>query len=316
MPRYLTIVTWTQPTGSLLMNPPGEKQEEDEEIESDISESGTDTPFESKDTDRGMLAEVVAERELQADCLRLFNAEASVYKRLQKPRLCGKIPDYVGHIELVLGSDPQGLLTQASFGEKERELIVDYLSVPGMLLSYVDGRPLREIGDFVPRDKWKGVIVEACEIINEIGDQDVLNDDVRLDNILVRTISSRSIPTMIKYRPVVLDFANARLRRKDEDKDAWREAKYWADEEGSIGFNMFSLLKLPQWAGGPGTLSYTGPWSYEDRVLPIDWEERLRESFEQHQAMIDKPVGIDGDQDNVGTPLEAKDDGCDESALV
>lgn len=299
---------------SLRLHPPREEEDEEEEDKNNMSESGTDAPFESKDTDHDMPAEVAAERELQADCLRLFSAEASVYARLRKLQMCAKTPECLGLVEL--GSDAQGLLTEASFGDEDRERIADYVSVPGMLLSYVDGRPLREIGDFVPRDKWKEVIVEACEIINEIGDQDVLNDDVRLDNILVRTISSRSIPTMIKYRPVVLDFANARLRRQDEDKDSWREAKYWADEEGSIGFNMFALLKLSQWQGGPGTLSYTGPWSYEDRVLPIDWEERLRESAEQHQAMIDEPVRIDDGEGNVGTSSEARDDGCDDSALV
>ena len=304
---------------SLLLHPPREEEDEEED-ERDMSESGTDDPCESKDRDDDMLAEVAAERELQADCLRLFSTEASVYARLRKMQMCGKIPECLGLVELI--SDARGLYDEASFGKEDRERIADYLSVPGMLLSYVDGRPLREIGDFVPREKWKQVIVEACEIINEIGDQDVLNDDVRLDNVLVRTVASRNVPGTVEYRPVILDFANARLRREDEDKDSWREAKYWADEEGSIGFNMFSLLKLPRWDGGPGTLSYTGPWSYEDRVLPIDWEERLRESFERHQTMIDEPVRSDsgsvgdGDEDDVVLPSNAIEDGCDERALV
>lgn len=58
------------------------------------------------------------------------------------------------------------------------------------------------------------------------GDLEVLNHDVRLENFIVRPDES----------VVMIDFAQARVRRQNESDRAWNRAKASRDEEGAVGW--------------------------------------------------------------------------------
>ena len=67
------------------------------------------------------------------------------------------------------------------------------------------------------------------------------------------------IPTVLHIeepRPVVMiDFAQCRLRREDEDDELWKQAKWSEDEEGAVGY----VLKKFFWMGLQTELQAHGP---------------------------------------------------------
>lgn len=65
--------------------------------------------------------------------------------------------------------------------------------------------------------------------VNKLGDYEVLNNNVQLENILIRNAD---------YSVVMIDFVQARLRREDESWQEWKEYKWARDEEGAIGYVM------------------------------------------------------------------------------
>ena len=78
---------------------------------------------------------------------------------------------------------------------------------------------------------------DAVALINQMSDHDILNTDVRLDNILVRLASfCGSQPKIEDLSPnpcVLIDLAQCRLWREGEDEDAWIAAKWSHNEEGA-----------------------------------------------------------------------------------
>ena len=85
-------------------------------------------------------------------------------------------------------------------------------------------------------------------------DYDVLNNDVRPENVLIQKTVVDGKTTI---RPVMIDFAQARVRRKDENDEQWDELKRAEDEEGCIGQVMYKELGLGEWKyPGPGTARY------------------------------------------------------------
>lgn len=57
-------------------------------------------------------------------------------------------------------------------------------------------------------------------------DLDVLNQDVRFENFIVKPDGSGV---------VMIDLAQSRLRGEDENFATWKKAKWGVDEEGAIG---------------------------------------------------------------------------------
>ena len=88
---------------------------------------------------------------------------------------------------------------------------------------------------------------DAVVLINQISDHSMLNTDARLDNILVRLLTSPGSVPMIDNLPpnpcVLIDLAQCRLRREDENEDAWIAVKWSQDEEGAVGHVLVGLLK-------------------------------------------------------------------------
>jgi hypothetical protein len=167
-------------------------------------------------------ADVETEADIQNRCLELAKAEEEIYHRLRPFQDRGQIPHYYAAVELLLDSHLPRL---EDVPEKQLSAIQEYLRVPGALIEYVDGRPLREIGDFVPKDEWRYVIQSAMSTVNEWGDYGVLNSDVRLDNVLVQRLPNPLYEGMFLNKVVHFDFAQARIRAEDENDLDWKHNK-------------------------------------------------------------------------------------------
>ncbi|EUC64384.1 hypothetical protein RSOL_440540 [Rhizoctonia solani AG-3 Rhs1AP] len=70
-----------------------------------------------------------------------------------------------------------------------------------------------------------GILVEFVPV-NLYSDLNVLNSDVRLENLIVKPNGSEV---------VMIDFGHSRLRREDEGDQAWKRVKSDEDEEGCVG---------------------------------------------------------------------------------
>jgi hypothetical protein len=113
-----------------------------------------------------------------------------------------------------------------------------FFKVPGILLEYIDGFMLSNIGENAPRVSWQRICDEAIRVVNIVCDHNVLNKDVRLENMMVRQKKG----SKKGYEVFMIDFALSRLRGGDETNDEWRRAKWSQDEEGAIGYVMQSRL--------------------------------------------------------------------------
>ncbi|KAG8781072.1 hypothetical protein FRC12_022265 [Ceratobasidium sp. 428] len=81
--------------------------------------------------------------------------------------------------------------------------------------------PSREYGFNV-----NDVFMDALRVVDACGDLGVLNQDVRLGNFIVKPDGD----------VVMIDFAQSRLRKEDEDDLDWKRAKRNEDEEGCVGW--------------------------------------------------------------------------------
>jgi serine/threonine protein kinase len=95
--------------------------------------------------------------------------------------------------------------------------------VPGILLELIEGINLEEIDP--SSFNLNNVFNDALRIINQCGELGVLNHDIRLSNFIVRPRGS----------VVMIDFAQARVRRGDETDLDWKRMKWDEDEEGCVG---------------------------------------------------------------------------------
>lgn len=157
---------------------------------------------------------------LDHSCQKMFADEFATYQRLRA--LQGtRIPRLYRTIEY----KPPPLID-----ENGSEVMLDLIQ--GLLLEYIPSVSLRSFVDI-----WRtslqlspsivsSVCNDAVALINQISDHDILNTDVRLDNILVRLASSCGSQPKIEDLPpnpcVLIDLAQCRLRREGggEDEDA------------------------------------------------------------------------------------------------
>lgn len=183
-------------------------QEAEAGEEDDESESDTATPGEKL-------------REIHDMCLEYHASEYAVYSRLHD--LQGtEVPRFYSSLWL----DPD--YTSSSNSQSNPDI-----SIPGILIEYIDGVSLEDTETLVPREHWHPICNASMVAVNKLGDYDVLNEDVRPENILIRNAD---------YSVVMIDFAQARLRRDDECWQEWKECKWMQDEEGAIGYVMGKKL--------------------------------------------------------------------------
>ncbi|KAK7428880.1 hypothetical protein QQZ08_004650 [Neonectria magnoliae] len=154
-----------------------------------------------------------------------FNSEIATYSRLQEHQ--GKIiPRFLAAITLGMPPPDAALSTQ------QQELY----QIKGVLLEYLTGFSLSSMVQSAPRSSWQDIVDQAIRIVHVLGDNNILNADVRPDNFVV-------VPEDQAYRVFMIDFGQCRLRREDESDAEWGRAKWIQDEEGAVGAVMRSRLK-------------------------------------------------------------------------
>ncbi|CUA68973.1 Pc15g00190 [Rhizoctonia solani] len=136
----------------------------------------------------------------------LFENETNTYRVLSSMQ--GKyIPTFYGTTRLLDGSPP-GIDT----------------TVLSLLIEYIPGTSLYEIDPTII--DLDTVCSTGVDIVNIYSNLNVLNNDVRLVNFIVKPSGSEI---------VMIDLANCRMRREDEDDETWKAAKWDEDEEGCVG---------------------------------------------------------------------------------
>lgn len=210
---------------------------------------------------------------MQKICDKIFDAEVSVYRHLQT--LQGKmIPLVFGTVTLPTGvGDSKG---------KNKAKVVS-----GMLMEYIQPSfSLRGIPENVSdKSLWQDLGEMAVALVQDVGDYGVLDEDVRLDNILMvpvkdgyysqklgvegedefgdnnerpggldgdkdSSMKSAGGRDLKFYRAVRIDFGLARVRRDDETDEDWRKARRFRDEEGAVGFVLEMHLRKAANANG------------------------------------------------------------------
>jgi len=168
-----------------------------------------------------------AQREtyLNDECYELFKNEVTAYDAMKD--IQGRyIPQLLA--EVTINSHPVSVSDSQYFFE-----------VPGVLLKYIDGFPLSSIEENVSRVSWQQICEKAVQVVNIVCDHNILNKDVRPDNMIVRADEGSNHD----YEVFMIDFAFSRLRESNESDDEWRKAKWSQDEEGTIGYVMQNRLK-------------------------------------------------------------------------
>ncbi|KAK2777462.1 hypothetical protein FQN53_002235 [Emmonsiellopsis sp. PD_33] len=159
---------------------------------------------------------------VQHFCLKFYNSETEVYRRLHQvqgidiPRLFAKVC----------------MPSHSNRSVAEEELI----SCPGVLLEYIRGFSLSDLPEFAHRESWQWICDDAIRIVNDIGDHDIRNEDVKPRNCIVRKWKDSNGAT--HFKPVMIDFAQCVFRKEGQDDNDWRFWKAIVDEEGAIGVVM------------------------------------------------------------------------------
>ncbi|KAI4527550.1 hypothetical protein K525DRAFT_186292 [Schizophyllum commune Loenen D] len=172
-----------------------------------------------------------------------FEAERAAYERLRE--LQGKLlPTLYGAVEyeaiIPNVRDDSGTVTE---------------TVPGLLLEYVSSLSLRQLvatwktrDPPLPNSILTALCNEAVKVVDRISDFEVLNEDVRVDNFLIRedflaSAARDGDAADVDGALVLIDLGQCRFRREDESEEEWIQAKWSQDETGAIGFVLLSLVR-------------------------------------------------------------------------
>ncbi|KAM0345662.1 hypothetical protein ACHAPU_006316 [Fusarium lateritium] len=156
---------------------------------------------------------------------RMFDSETATYARLQKYQ--GKIiPRLLCSVALDTPVPDRPLTPYQQ----------DFYQHRGILLEYLHGFTLSKMVENVPQSAWQGIFDQAVQIVHILGDNNILNKDVRPDNFMI-------VPEGDNYKVFMIDFGQCRPRREDESDEDWGRAKSIQDEEGAIAMVMRQWLK-------------------------------------------------------------------------
>lgn len=177
-----------------------------------------------------------AEKEafLYTRCLRLYNCETTAYHALEA--LQGvDIPALYTNVQLQAGPVRVGPDGQS-------------LQVNGLLLEEVKGFSLRDVAAHAPELSWSDICEQAIAIIHKIDECEIINEDVRIDNVLVRKspTNQEADEQSFTYKAVLIDFALAWVRSALQPQPTDREWTIWkcsVDEEGGLGYMMQAKLQ-------------------------------------------------------------------------
>lgn len=164
---------------------------------------------------------------LANELLGLYRAETATYNALR---------NYQGWLisrlfaEVNLHITPPNAQGEVSWPE-------ELFGVKGILLQFIDGFRLSDLPDQAPQSSWQNIVDQAVHIVRVLGDNNILNKDVRPDNFMVSPSDDGG------YRVYMIDFGLCRFRGEDESDLDWGRAKYTKDEEGAVGLVMKKMLK-------------------------------------------------------------------------
>ena len=172
---------------------------------------------------------------LASEMLRMYRAETAVYARLSDFQ--GKlVPSLLSRV--VLDAAPEDFV-----GDQHRE----HFQSKGILLQYVQGFSLDALDSLAPPASWQGIVDQAVHIVHVLGDNDILNTDVRPDNFIVSSRRDGMEPEGVGerggYQVFMLDFGQSRVRRENQSDFDWGRAKWRQDEEGAAGLVMQHRLR-------------------------------------------------------------------------
>ena len=237
--------------------------------------NGGATEFISRITSNGHLPEskfsaVEDEAWIQERCRRLWRSESGTYQTLKDlqgvcvPRLLYEVI----------------CCPTTSLGPT-----ADLLEVPGTLIDFIDGFNLKDMFLHIPKDHWQSVCTQAVNVVNHISDHNILNQDARMHNMIVRTRKREGATTgpsseasvVDSYDVFEIDFGLCRNRGPDETDDQWNEAKWRQHEDENIGAWLQVTARKDhgveiEWRG---TRRYDGPWVLDNLADDFPYEEFL-----------------------------------------
>lgn len=181
-----------------------------------------------------------------------YGAEVEAYERLFEHQ-GSSVPQVLAFVSGDIG--PGG--TGASLSDAQ-----SVFKVNGILMEYLEGFKLGAMADHVDRKWWQALTDEAVSLVHILGDNDILNRDVRPDNFIVVPLDDGT------YRICMFDFGQCRFRRDNETEEQWGFAKYHEDETTRLAMAMkrrferhgFKLRydgdeRYMKWAPGMGEVS-------------------------------------------------------------
>ena len=171
---------------------------------------------------------------VQKRCRDMWRAEIEVYDRLAD--LQGSCVPRLYHS---VTSNQMDLSPSAA----------ELFKIPGILIEFIDGFNLKDVTLHTPQSHWQHLCDQAIGVISRISNHDVLNQDVRRENIIVRKrggnvkenghinqLSDSKLEDI--YDIFAIDFGLSRLRRQSETDDEWKQAKFEQYEDRNIGLRM------------------------------------------------------------------------------
>lgn len=111
------------------------------------------------------------------------------------------------------------------------------LGMKGIILQYIQGFRLSDMANHAPQSSWQQIFDQAIRIVHVLGDEQILNNDVRPDKFIVSATSNGG------NQVHMIDFSICRQRRSDELYSEWGREKWWNDEEGAVGLVMKKRLR-------------------------------------------------------------------------
>ncbi|KAJ5139018.1 uncharacterized protein N7515_003866 [Penicillium bovifimosum] len=154
--------------------------------------------------------------------LDLYKTEVQVYSNLKE----------------IQGTDVPNLLASAIMPiPYPDQASSEYTDIPGILLQYIDGFPLTDIEEYIPRESWQAICEDTIRVIDRIGDLGILNEDVQTRSFIVREDAGNG------FKVTMIDFALCKFRQDYKDVYDWDKWKSIQDEEGAVGYVMQRRLK-------------------------------------------------------------------------
>ena len=209
-----------------VFNGRAEKLFEDLDRPSDDEESGNgddDIYWDEEERDPNMKTGQ-DEGYLQHYCQKIWANEVRAYEKLRDLQGC-MIPKFLAAVRL---SQPDVDIPHH---------LLKYFDTMGILIECIDGFNLYDLKTKAPQSQWQAICEDAIRIVNLVGDYDILNNDVRPENFLVRKAEPGET-----FQVFQIDFGQTDFM-DGLPWETWRDLKACIDEEGAIGLVMQNLLE-------------------------------------------------------------------------